>query len=442
MSAIAARGRPLFVTREGLMRAVLAVMIAVGCIAMIEPSPYEYLFFLFVPLAAFTGLTLTRTTLALLYILVGLAVPLMIALVPYFGEHVRREVLSPVTYTGTTLYLYFSCLLFALLFSRQTLGRLRVALLAYCLSSVVAGLVGALTLFNVAGLAQLEAIPGRVAGTFKDPNVLGSYCLMGALYLMHSLVTRRGHGLFKLACLAIVLLGGIFAPFSRGTWGAFVFATLYLGVSLAATEKTRAVRLRLAFAASGLAVLLFIGALIVALNPDLSAMFVDRISLAHDYDVGETGRFGNQLRSIPMLIARPLGFGPYRFPLYFGLQPHNSYIGAFADAGWASGLMFFILAAWTSWLATRQAFTRSALTPYAQVVAPAVVSFFLQGFQIDIDHWRWVYLMVGAVWGMESALRAGPGPLDAVSPSRRSRLDIERTGAPAALPSGLKTQGS
>jgi hypothetical protein len=29
--------------------------------------------------------------------------------------------------------------------------------------------------------------------------------------------------------------------------------------------------------------------------------------------------------------------------------------------------------------------------------------FFLQGFQIDIDHWRHVYLMLGMVWGLEAA---------------------------------------
>ena len=29
--------------------------------------------------------------------------------------------------------------------------------------------------------------------------------------------------------------------------------------------------------------------------------------------------------------------------------------------------------------------------------------FLLQGFQIDIDHWRHVFLMLGAVWGIETA---------------------------------------
>jgi hypothetical protein len=29
--------------------------------------------------------------------------------------------------------------------------------------------------------------------------------------------------------------------------------------------------------------------------------------------------------------------------------------------------------------------------------------FFLQAFQIDIDHWRHIYLLLGMVWGLEAA---------------------------------------
>jgi len=29
--------------------------------------------------------------------------------------------------------------------------------------------------------------------------------------------------------------------------------------------------------------------------------------------------------------------------------------------------------------------------------------FFLQAFQIDVDHWRHVYMLLGMVWGLEAA---------------------------------------
>ena len=131
-----------------------------------------------------------------------------------------------------------------------------------------------------------------------------------------------------------------------------------------------------------------------------------RAQLTQEYDGGETGRFGNQKRSISLLLDAPLGLGPFRFPTYFNLQPHNSYIGAFSDAGWAGGLCFFMLVLSTSFLGIRMCIKKSPVIRHAQVVTPAALGFFLQALQIDIDHWRFVFLMIGVIWGMESARRA------------------------------------
>ncbi|MFO1136887.1 MAG: hypothetical protein U1E30_17045 [Rhodoblastus sp.] len=42
---------------------------------------------------------------------------------------------------------------------------------------------------------------------------------------------------------------------------------------------------------------------------------------------------------------------------------------------------------------------------YAQMVFPALLALLLQGFQIDIDHWRQLFLMCGLLWGLETARR-------------------------------------
>jgi hypothetical protein len=58
-------------------------------------------------------------------------------------------------------------------------------------------------------------------------------------------------------------------------------------------------------------------------------------------------------------------------------------------------------------------------SPYrglSQVVFPALLMFFLQAFQIDIEKWRHVYMMLGMVWGLEAARvawRAGRRDADA-----------------------------
>ena len=45
----------------------------------------------------------------------------------------------------------------------------------------------------------------------------------------------------------------------------------------------------------------------------------------------------------------------------------------------------------------------------------------IQGFQIDVDHWRQLFLCFGAVWGMEAArlrwARAPAPTLGAVAPA-------------------------
>ena len=40
---------------------------------------------------------------------------------------------------------------------------------------------------------------------------------------------------------------------------------------------------------------------------------------------------------------------------------------------------------------------------HAQIVWPALLMFFLQAVQIDIEKWRHVYMMLGMIWGLEAA---------------------------------------
>ena len=55
--------------------------------------------------------------------------------------------------------------------------------------------------------------------------------------------------------------------------------------------------------------------------------------MSEDYDTGEQGRFGNQIRSIPLLLELLFGFGPYRFSKYFPADPHEVFLSAFASFG-------------------------------------------------------------------------------------------------------------
>jgi hypothetical protein len=57
----------------------------------------------------------------------------------------------------------------------------------------------------------------------------------------------------------------------------------------------------------------------------------------------------------------------------------------------------------TGYLGFRLCLSPSPFRREAQIVWPALFIFFLQALQIDVDHWRHVFLLFGMVWGLEAA---------------------------------------
>jgi hypothetical protein len=77
-------------------------------------------------------------------------------------------------------------------------------------------------------------------------------------------------------------------------------------------------------------------------------------------------------------------------------------------------------------------------SPYqrlAQIFFPALFATMLQGFQIDIDHWRQFFIMIGAVWGLEAARHrwaATQGDRPPVTTPRLMRASEPLASAPGA----------
>lgn len=396
------------ISTEPVLRFFLFLMLAIGSVAFVDPSPYEFVFLVVLPLTVLGHLVLTRVTLVLLFLMAVFAGAEVLSLMPYLGDRpAPTEDGSGTTatvYTLQTIYLNISALMFAVIFTRRTLGRLRLALVAYAISCVFAAAWAIAGYLDLPGFHDKASIVNRIAGPFKDPNVLGSYCILGVVYLMQA--TMSGGRLArccKAALLLFTIFGGIFLPLSRGAWGALAFAAAYFVVATFVTAQDRRTRRGILIGVALFAMVGGLAGLGIASDRTMRDVVTSRAKLEQDYDSGYTGRFGNQMRSIPMLIERPLGFGPHRFTFYFDLDPHNSYIGAFVSAGWVGGIFFILLVLWTSIIGIRMTFRRSPFMRPAQVIVPSLLSAFLQAVQIDVDHWRFVYFMLGAVWGMEAA---------------------------------------
>jgi hypothetical protein len=382
---------------KGLGYVMFVLFIFFACFAFIQPSPYDFIAMPTMLVWLLIGIRLSKHSLPFLLTLVLYNVGIAIALLPYLGER------NPVQWSIQSFYLMITGVFFLMFFSDKTEKRMEMALLAYLASCFLAATLGIIGYFEVVKIQDTFVRFGRATGTFNDPNVLGSFLILGCTYLIHNLLT--GHTRWPLLSLALllVLLTGIFLSYSRGSWAAALFAFMLTILFAYGSSRSAKVKRRIVIMGT-ISIFIGISALTALLSVgDIGEKFEKRAQVSQDYDEGETGRFGNQLRSIPMLMERPFGFGPLRFRLEFGLEPHNSYIGGFANGGWLSGFMWLGLVLTTIYVGFRLCLTPSPYQRLAQIVWPALFIFFLQAVQIDVEKWRHVYMMLGMLWGLEVA---------------------------------------
>ncbi|WP_375464779.1 O-antigen ligase family protein [uncultured Methylobacterium sp.] len=390
-------GIPVIRAVRGLASLMLAAFVFFACFAFSDTSPYDVIAIPTILLWAGLGIRLHRGAVPLAALLLLYLGAIVAGLMPYLNEE------FPLAWTVQLIYLCITCIFFAMVFSDETRARMELALKAYTGSCVFSAALGIVGYLQWIGIEDLFYKYGRASGTFQDPNVFGSFLTLGALYLMHGLLTgTTRRPLASLAAL-LVILAGIFLSFSRGSWGGTVVATVLMIGSVYATSASARLRRRivgLSLVTLGLGGAAVIGLLSV---DHVQKMFEARAAVSQDYDEGETGRFGNQLRGLAMLVERPFGLGPMHWRLTFGLEPHNSYIGSFANGGWLGGAVFLGLVLATGFVGFRLLARPSPFRAHAQIVWPALLMFFLQALQIDIEKWRHVYMMIGMIWALEAA---------------------------------------
>ncbi|HEV2556017.1 MAG TPA: O-antigen ligase family protein [Bosea sp. (in: a-proteobacteria)] len=407
MSALADRGvaEParrggLRISYAALKRGALWLLTASSGLALIEPSPYEVVFLLAVFVFMITGIRFSQKLLPLALLLLLYNIGGTFSLIPWMDES------ASVRFTAVSVYLMVTAVFLAAIMADDALGRLETLRRGYLFAAWGAGLAGLLGYFDVAGLGSVFTLYGRASGTFKDPNVLGPFLVLPIIYVLQHILTGR-LGLMRGLLLMSVPVAALFLTFSRGAWGNLVAAALLM-IALTFLTAPNAARRARVVALTLTALGLLTVALLFALSfENIRSVFEVRASLVQEYDGGVTGRFGNQLRSIPLLLEEPNGFGPLRFRWLFPEDPHNVYINAFASYGWLGGFSWLALMAATCLVGWRLVFQRSPWQNHAIVLWSVLFVTILQGLQIDTDHWRHMYLMLGLVWGL-AALPAPP----------------------------------
>ena len=382
---------------ESIVSAAVWTFLFCGSISLFEPSPYDFMALVAIPLWFFGGFRLHRALIFIVGIWTIHEVNGFVALTPYWHEP------DPRLYQLQSLYLYVTVVFFTIYFSERSEARIENALRAFTAGCLFSSAFGVLGYLDIGGLSQYTLIyESRIAGTFKDPNVFGSYLVIGVVFLAQSVMLGTARRTWVSAIGLAVLLAGVLLSFSRGSWGAVVIALAMLGGVSFATTAGRT-RQRVAISAIACLALATLIVVVVLADSTTRDLFADRFTASKDYDVGATGRFGNQIRSLVPLLSLPMGYGPLRFRLFYDLEPHNSYIGAFANYGWFGGFLWIFLVVATCWIGFRLMFVKSPLRRFAQVIFPSTFVILAQGFQIDVDHWRQLFLCFGLIWGMEVA---------------------------------------
>lgn len=234
--------------------------------------------------------------------------------------------------------------------------------------------------------------------------MLGSFLVLPALFLMHDFLHLPRWRLLRAALLGPILLA-LFLSYSRGSWAAMVIGTMVMIGLMFVTTRHDAMRARLTLLVLGGFFALAVAFAVILSIDRIAEVFADRFTLQKDYDSGPSGRFGNQLRSLPDLLTRPMGHGPNRFWLYYPENPHNTYLMAFSSYGWLGGLTFLGFIASTLYIGWRTALLRTPFQPYAIVIFAGLVPHLVQNFQIDTDRWRHLFMIYGLIWGLAAISR-------------------------------------
>jgi O-antigen ligase/polysaccharide polymerase Wzy-like membrane protein len=398
-----------------LQRALVWLAGASGAIVFIEPSPYELTTLAAAVIFVATGLRLRLVHMPLLLLLVLLNVGYSIGAIALLDQS------NVANWIATSWYMTLTVVFFALVVSEDTAARLDMLRRGLVVGATIASLAAIAGYLNlVPGGYDLLTLYGRARGTFKDPNVLGAFLILPALFVLQSIVTDRfGKALRSTVAFGIMALA-ILLAFSRAAWGGLVITAAFMLLLMVLTSRTRTERSRIVVMAC-VAALVGVMLVTVLMSFDsVAEMFKQRASLDQSYDTGRFGRFGRHILGADMALDLPFGIGPLQFHRYFPEDTHNSYLNAFMSGGWLSGICYPALVFLTVILGFRHVFTPVPWQHTYLAIFAAFLGTVGESFVIDTDHWRHFFLMLGAMWGMFAAAQRDRQPPAAGQPFMES----------------------
>lgn len=382
--------------RERLLLVVLYISVLLSSVVFIQPSPHDAMMVVLAIMCIAAGVRFERQVLPLFVLLLLFNIGGLIALlnVP------DRE--KTIQFAGTSVYLALAAVMYACLFADNVMPRLKVLRHAYISTAIFTALFGLAAYHHLTPMHDTFVWAGRVRSTFKDPNVFGPFLILPALFLITSMITHRVT--LRAFVGTLILVTGILFSFSRGAWGNFMLSTIVLVVLLTLTAPNLHARMRpIALTLLSMAILAVMVIVLVSI-PSVHHMLLQRAHLEQSYDVGQGGRFELQELAVRLLWVTPFGLGPFEFArLYGGTQQHEVYLQGFMVYGWLGGMSLITLVLLTLVIGLRNVFMRTPWQLYLIAAYAAFVGNVGEGFIIDSDHWRPLFLLLGMIWGLSAA---------------------------------------
>jgi O-Antigen ligase len=382
-----------------LQRLLVWLVGACSAIVFIEPSPYEIATLLATVFFFATGALRMRL------VFMPLLLALFLLNVGYTMSAVQvMDRPGVANWVATSWYMAITVIFFATVVSEDTKARLDMLRRGLIVGAIIAATLGVAGYFNlVPGGRDLLTLYDRARGTFKDPNVLGAFLILPALFVLQSVVSDR-LGKSFLSSIAFAIMGlAILLAFSRAAWGGLAATAAFMLALMVLTSTSHKQRSRIIVMA--LIAVILAGMLVaVLLSLDTVAdMFKQRASLDQGYDAGRFGRFGRHILGAEMALDLPFGIGPLQFNKYMPEDTHNSYLNAFMSGGWLAGVCYPALIFTTVIVGFRYVFVRVPWQKTYLAIFAAFLGTVGESFIIDTDHWRHFWMMLGCMWGMFAA---------------------------------------
>src|SRR5262249_24999633 len=187
-----------------------------------------------------TGLRLRLVFIPLIVLLIAVNVGYSIGAIALYDDS------TVASWIATSWYMAVTVVFLAMVLSEDTAARLDMLRPGLVTGAMIASLAAIGGYFNlVPGGHDLLTLYERARGTFKDPNVLGAFLILPALFVLQDVVTARfGKALRSAIAFAIMSLA-ILLAFSRAAWGGLILTSAFMLALMVLTSQSRGERSRI-----------------------------------------------------------------------------------------------------------------------------------------------------------------------------------------------------